>query len=247
MNYLNLGALLCVVFLIVENLVDEGQKIFAGITVLAVLGLFAFTQNIVVPYDAISYLCIAAAVYGTVFRPFGWNPLWTVVPALIIGGLSRETAALILSFYAAWHWRDLLSFSTIKDGAGSHLGQLVILFVVYSCPYIGVRTLIPSDNLFFTGLRLADNLVHQFSKFGWLFLGTSMIGFCLLKPARTECVVFAIFASPYIIMNSLISNPREYRLFIPILIIMILMQLIRGLQASKALESNVRPERKFTI
>lgn len=235
-NFFTLGALLSVVFLIVESLVIEEQRIFTEITVLAVLGLFAFTQNIVVPYDAISYLCLAVAFYGTVLRPFGWNPLWTVLPALIIGGLSRETAALILSFYAAWHWRSLLSFSTLSEGAKSPLGQLVILVVVYAGLYAGLRILIPSDRMFFTGVRLGDNLIHQFSRFGWMFLALSMAGFCMLKPARTECAVFAIFASPYIAMISLISNPREYRLFIPIFIILILMQLARGLQSSNQLK-----------
>lgn len=231
-NFFTLGFLLSAVFLIVENLVRPEQGIITEITVLAVLGLFAFTQSIIVPYDALSYFCLVIAIYGTAFRPFDLNPLWIVIPALIIGGLTRETAALILSFYAGWHWRELFSFSSLREGLRRPLGQLVALVLIYSALYISLRTFIPSDRMFFTGVRISDNLLHQFSKFGWLFLFSSMVGFCLLRPARVECAVFVLFSMPYVVMISFISNPREYRLFVPIFLIMILMQLIRGMRAS---------------
>ena len=231
-NFLTLCALLSIVFLIVENLVDTSTSIVTEITVLCVLGLFAFTQNVVVPYDALSYVCLAVAIYATAIRPFGLNPLWLVIPALIVGGLTRETAALILSFYAGWHWRHLFLFSELRSGLRSPLGQLILLVAIYCLLYVTLRTLIPSDRMFFTGIRFADNKVHQFSQFGWMFLASGMAGFCLLRAARIECIVFVIFSMPYVIMISLISNPREYRLFIPIFLIMILMQLIKGLRST---------------
>lgn len=230
-NYFTLGLFLSVVFLVVESVVSRGLEVLTEATVLTMLGLFAFTQNIVVPYDALSYFCLALSVYAVVCRPYGIHPLLLLFPALLIGGLTRETAALILSFFAAWHWRELLNISGLRAGLRHPLGQLAALVAFYIAIYVVLRVLIPSDRLFFTGVRIEDNLRHQFSRFGWLFLASGMAGFCLLQPARVECLAFSFFALPYILMITFISNPREYRLFIPIFLVMILMQVIKAVKA----------------
>ena len=183
------------------------------------------SQYIIVPYDMLSYLFLAIAMYCIFHRPNTWLTVAILCVTIILATLTRETVVLILSLYAAVHIAKL--FERWPDNAGEDLRHMLTLAIItgtFIAVYVLLRLVIQNEEPFYQGFRLETNLDSRMTLVGFFFF-CAWVAFCLLyREARGTVALYILAAVPYIAAISLIANPREIRLWIPLLITMIVLQ-----------------------
>jgi hypothetical protein len=227
LNTLVLCLAASVLYLIVMRLEAAGSEVSANLLMLVLLGLMIFPQYVVVPYDMLTYLFLAIAIYQILWQPADTTRLILLSLVVILAALTRETAAIILSFYATIHFDALLHPSRSGSGGVSPRVSLVVLTLCFLAIYIGLRVWLGTGDTAFQKFRLDQNLTQNFSIVGALFF-VSCVALALLNPrARRSSLLFMLASSPYWLMIFAVGNPREMRLWVPVLLPLLLIQ-VRG-------------------
>ncbi len=228
LNTVVLGMTMSVFFVIAEKLNVTKQSFLTDLCLIVLLGIMIFSQYVIVPYDMLSYLFLALAMYLVLFRSGRIDTLVYLCAVIILGTLTRETAALILSFYAAVNFKDLIKipprFFDTSGERPSPLLTLALLTVCFLGTYVALRLNIETHQPFFKGVRVAYNLADQFSVFGMIYFVVASAALLTAPAARNTVALFMIAAAPYIVGMIMIANPREIRLWAPVLMPMFLLQ-----------------------
>lgn len=179
---------------------------------LTVLFFICLSQFVVVPYDMIS-LFLMAVCMDLMLRDEGPWTLPVLAGLTIIAAMTRETAALILSFYATL-WVMRRELRTPRTLAG--LGLLVAAFVG---AYVMLRVMVGWDQAAFNELIPPDTL-RPGSIVSILFFLAAMVVLVdwARRPAVKATGVFLAFSCPYIAAILLTGILFEIRLWIPVLL-----------------------------
>lgn len=203
--YLLNTAFLCLTLLVLSGYLSD-------LELLAVTLLVALTQFVVVPYDAVAYFFLACT--------YRWRRnLWLTAVIVFLAALNRETAALSLSLYAA----------LLFLGRGGSLRGLVVLVCVFAATYLSLR--------FAYGWDYAAG--NEFTFIMYLNRNSAVgIGFALAagyalvrRPAAAG--VFLACSLPYVFSIMLTGNPFEVRLWVPLLLGVMLVQVEEGESAGR--------------
>lgn len=203
----------------------ENTRMSVEVLTMLYVGVLALSQYIVVPYDMLSHLFLAAAIYCIWYLPAGVLRVLSLGLIMVGATLTRETSAVILAFYAAWNYQALLKAplkDTFRWGPRLELAYLTVLFLVV---YIGLRVVLGTEDAVFNRNRLAVNFSENFSLLGGLFFVSTIVLALIYGEKRWRATLFLLASSPYWIFIFFISNPREIRILLPVLIPLMLIQL----------------------
>lgn len=192
----------------------------ADLAVLLLALLMAITQYVVVPYDTMSYFFLCLAFVLIFARTSLMN---TVLLGLVVvlGALTRETAALILAFYFAVHHRSLLARPFRRSAAQA---TLLFLIVCFLATYAGLRLALGPGEAVFQDVQLLANLVNPFGLAGLLFAVAATAVLLLSSPGRRESVVFLLASLPYALFILATARLWEIRLWVPVLLSIVVLK-----------------------
>lgn len=201
----------------------------AAIPVLLYSFLFAVSQFVFVPYDSLVYFLLIVGVHF-VMRLDEHPLLYSLAIGLlmVLGGMTRETITLLLSFYAALILVKYQKKMQIKQD----VMRLALFTVLYSATYIGLRLVYGFSQAVVNENTTLLNLSVTGSKVGILFLvcglfllHTSISG-DYVRDKKRAYWAFMLFSLPYLIPVFISGIWMEIRLFVPIfLLLMILTQI----------------------
>lgn len=224
MNTLLLCLTTSVLVVIVSCLGAGSASPVADLVIVVLLGMMVLAQYVVVPYDMLSYLFLAVAMH-LVFRgpagPFGVVLLSAVV---VLATLTRETAAIILAIYAAVHFDSLVRPSRASSGRVSPRTVLGVLTLCFLAVYVALRVWLGTEHALFGSVRIRQNVSETFSMVGGLFFVGTLALALFQDRARRTTALFILASAPYWVAMFLIANPREIRLWVPVLIPLLLIQ-----------------------
>lgn len=234
LNTLVLCLTASVFYALAARLEQENTRMSVELLTMVYVGILALSQYVVVPYDMLSHLFLAAAIYCIWYFPAGLSRALLLGLIVIGATLTRETSAVILAFYAAWNYNALLKTplkESFKWGPRLELVYLTLLFLVV---YIGLRVVLGTEDAVFNRNRIAVNFSENFSLLGGLLFVSTIVLALLYGAKRLRAGLFLLASSPYWIFIFFISNPREIRILLPVLIPLMLIQLRENPQRSEA-------------
>jgi len=171
--------------------------------------LIALSQYVVCPYDNLSYFLFLLSIL-LIVRPFNFSfVLLSLVLAL--STLARESSALALPFYFAFHTRQNIRLKK------KELVELLVLGGTFVATYVSLRIVLGfGDHPLYEEVRLARNFRGLWNLSGILLL--FVVSFLLGTGSRNKkrCLAFFLASSPYILGMLAIARPWEVRLWVPI-------------------------------
>ena len=198
--YLLNTAFLCLTLLVLSDRLSD-------IELLAFTLLVALTQFVVVPYDAVAYFFLACT--------FRWRRnLWVTAAVVFLAALNRETAALSLSLYA----------SLFFLGRGGSLRGLAVLTSVFAATYLSLRFAYGWD--YATGNEFT--FVRYLNRNSAVGIGFALAAGYALVRRPAWAAVFLVCSLPYVVSIMLTGNPFEVRLWVPLLLGVMLVQVEEG-------------------
>lgn len=158
----------------------------------------------------VAYYGFCTNYTGRVFHEAGFRRLYeSGVYKYRVLGRSRESAALVLAFCAAYHWREL------RHRRRRHVAELAVLTLAFVATYVGLRLWLGMDRGVYQSVQLARNLqAHSVAGFCLLLLISYAIG--AGSRNETACRRFMLACSPYVAAMVVIARPWEIRLWTPI-------------------------------
>ena len=177
--------------------------------------LIALSQFVVVPYDTLSYFLLATSLYLSLRSPAAWvAPVLFVV--VVLGALTRETCTLILSMYAVVCVMD-------SGRRRRRVGVLAVLVSTFLLVYVCLRVVYGRSNAVGNGITISS-LSHAKNIIG---LGFAL---CLVAIILFDAVgggaragwLFLLFSLPYLASILLMGVQFEFRLWVPVLLVLIL-------------------------
>ncbi len=189
--------------------------------ILFLCSLMALSQYTVVPYDTLTYFFLSAAALIIQSKQRSWNILALGI-IVVLATLTRETAALILAFYFAQHYKAILTkpshFKLNKEQ-----GTLLLLTICFAMTYAALRLTLGFEHALFQTFTFPQNY-NIFSLAGILFFVSLTLLLLLTQTAMNEMLAFLIAALPYIILMLLVAAPWEIRLWIPLILLLTIMK-----------------------
>lgn len=135
---------------------------------------------------------------------------------IFISTFVRETACLNIAFFAA----AFMEVRELRKGNFIYVKECLFLAVAFILPYIGLRLFIQQQTSFVEGLYIIKNFTSPYNIAGLLF-GILSIFFTYglsEKPGKKMIGNYLFFASPYLVMITLVGLFWESRLFMPLIV-----------------------------
>ena len=197
--------------------------------------LMAITQYVVTPYDMLSYFLLTAATW-LIFRSRGTAGFIALCFVVLLATLTRESSALIMSFYVAVHASTLLRLGAL----GKRHVELAIMVAMYAATYVGLRIFLGFEHGLSGSVALARNVTEPPQIAGLVL--SAALAYVLLADRinRRRCFVFLATASPYVAMTLLIANPWEVRLYVPVIMLLTLLKVYPPRMANRTAASRPR-------
>jgi hypothetical protein len=222
-NTLFLCLACCVLVLLFDRLSPPHGVWVGDLLVLLLALLTTVMQFVVVPYDTLAsfFLCLAFSLILREPRPATTILLGLVV---VLGALTRETAALILAFYVAVHHRRLLARPVRWSAQHS---TLIFLAACFLLTYAGMRLALGPGNAVFEDLRLVENLTSPFGLAGLIFFLAVTAVLLLSGPGQRESLLFLLASLPYLVFILVTARLWEMRLWIPVFLAIVVLKVWR--------------------
>lgn len=195
------------------------DSIAAELTVVAVSMAIALAAFVVTPYDGLFFAFQMAAVFVTLVVP-PTASLFPIVVVTALAALTRESAYFVPIFYLAVHHRSVIANTAARQ-------IFVAASATVAIVYVGLRAAVGwagSSSVFYA---------WQWSyNFEWTALtGTAMLlaSIVLLLADgrnRRERIWFAVLAAPYLVFVHVFAAPWEWRLWIPVLVPLVVLNVI---------------------
>lgn len=217
--------LACVVLTrLFEKLAPPGSVWIGDLSVLFLTLLMTITQYVIVPYDTLTYLLMALAV-SLIFSEPKRGTLVLLGVVVVLATLTRETSALLLSFYFALHHRRLLARPLRWSPQHKTLTFLVATFLL---TYVGLRLVLGAEEkALFEDVQLMENLTGPLALAGLLFALAVTAVLALNEPARREGLVFLLASSPYLLVIVATARLWEIRLWVPVFLLLVILKVWR--------------------
>lgn len=206
----------------------SGWSVAPELTVVAVAMAVALAAFVVTPYDGVFFAFQMAAILVTL----AMTPGGALLPLAVITGLAaltRETAYFIPVFFLAVHHRAIVSGDRAARAAFTISSAAVVLV------YAGVRAVVgwSGASSVFYAWQWASNLEWT-ALTGTAMLAASLV--LLLGAGRNyrERIWFAVLSAPYVVFVHIFAAPWEWRLWVPVLVPLVVLQVMPDRVASGA-------------
>ena len=213
----------CVLFFIFKGHKDD-RFLFVELPILGLTLLMTVTQYVVVPYDTLSYLFLLVGVYFCLNSSQGIGTILLLALTISLAVLNRETAFLIISFYVAINYRQVLLHNPLR-GISSQQWVTVILSAVFLITYISLRLYYGFEQALYQDVQLFESF-RVFAIVGMIFMILIMLNLLLTSPVTSQMKAFIFTSAPYTLMIILVAMPNEMRLWIPILLPLIILKVL---------------------
>lgn len=170
--------------------------------------IMTLTQFVPTAYDMLSCFFLLAAAY-LIVRPMRWG-FAGVLLCVGLGALTRESAAMILALYLAYHVGDLMRLNR------EAIWRLTTMIALFAVVYVALRLYYGTEHAVCQMVRWRLNVMDQKSLFGLLLL-PALCGLIMAGVARPmRCWVFLAACAPYALAMLTIANTWEVRLWVPV-------------------------------
>ena len=214
-------------FLAIHRLCPQPFTWINDVALLLMALLMAITQYVVVPYDMLSYFCLAAAIWIMLQFRLGALRLLLLCAALIAGTLTRETTLLIVAFYVGIYHQEIFQ----KPRAGklrSEQKDLIALFACFAATYGLLRVYYGTEHGAYQQITIGGFLTFAPDVLGLIFSVAMIVVLTMGHAGRREALWFMLAASPYLLAIIIVASPWETRLVCPIFIGLIVIKLRNG-------------------
>ncbi len=205
----------------VFNRANSDSFFSCELPVLSILGLIALTQYIVVPYDTLTYACLFAAIYLTIDEKHNKFNVLALCLIMMIATLTRESSAIIISFYTAWHWTKISQMPV--SSINKHQWGLIAIICTFIATYFGLRLELGFSQGLFHEITINRNINISFY-LALLFFVSILSLFFLSEENSDICKRFLFFSLPYAVMITIVAIPQELRLWMPIILPLIIIK-----------------------
>jgi len=189
-------------------LANCAKRFVVSTTVMVAAMLMGMSQYVVCPYDMLSCFLLLLS-YFLILRPFRYSILILVI-VLAAGTLTRESAALALSFFLAHN------YSRLVKKKRRELLQLGILVAVFITTYGLLRVFLGFDRAIWENVHLIYNLTQLRSWIGIMALLIVSYLITASSPDKKKSLIFLVTSSPYWLGMLFIADVWEIRLWVPI-------------------------------
>jgi hypothetical protein len=185
--------------------------------------LISFSQFVITPYDTLSYCFLALAILPIMKNKPGILDDIFLGIIIVLATLTRETVALILSFYLAVHHRTILTKFIPMNALQWRLLLMTLLFLA---TYWLLRWQLGMENATFHRFRLLRNFSDDpLPIVGGMFLPCVMSLFFTDTTNRRPLMIFLLASVPYTLMMFAVAYPWEIRLWVPVILLMVFLKL----------------------
>jgi hypothetical protein len=216
------------------------QKIFLPLFVLLMVG---FSQFVLTPYDIISYFLLVFTFWASLhyIRTGGVGWLLVLCGAIVISTLTKESVVLNISalaalFFSAYRW-SVVFFKKIAPPV------MAFLFT-----YLALKLSLSGNTDFTAGLKLHINFrAEPSSAMGILFSLFILYAFTHFSDnTQNKKLIryFLLFSLPFLISIPLVGILIEFRLWMPVILMVLLLSLLNSAATMRLLENNHRVQEK---
>jgi len=200
---------------------DKKDFLHIDLPVLFLALMMSFAQFVITPYDTLSYFFLALSLLPCMkAKPTLFDDL-LLGTTLVLGTLTRETAALTLSFYFTVHYRQILSKSFTPEKM-----RLLCLTLLFLLTYWLLRWQIGMEDATHKSFRLLRNFSDDpLPIIGAVFFPAILALFFTDDDGKTYLKLFLWASLPYWLAMLCVAYPWEIRLWVPIFIVMTLIKL----------------------
>lgn len=175
------------------------------------VALIALSQYVVVPYDTLSYFLLCLGILA-ILSARGSNLPLLCLPAIVaLATLTRESSAIILSFYAACY--------VVRNGwrIRQEIWGLILAAGVFLAVYYGLRIVYGFDHSV-RGNTFVRRQLTQNGAVSMLFFLSTLSLLCVGSKNAKGVLLFLLFSAPYIYTIMTRAIVWEVRLWLPLLI-----------------------------
>lgn len=183
--------------------------------------LMSFAQFVITPYDTLSYFFLALALIPCCKQQPSWGDHLLLAAVVVLGTLTRETAALILSLYFTVHRQKILSKRITPE-----LVRLLALVALFLLTYCALRWHLGTEDATHKSFRFFRNISNDpLPIVGGLFFLAMLVPFFIDGIGNRHLKVFLLASLPYWLMMFAVAYPWEIRLWVPIFLLMTFIKL----------------------
>lgn len=217
-----------VLFLLLLRLLPPAQSHFSYLLLLFFALLSAMTQYVITPYDSLSN-CLFVCAAALILVPGGPARFALLLFLTMLSTLTRESSALILSFYLAINAGSIL----VRRGPTRNQLELATLVFAFLLPYLLLRFLLGTKNAAYEEVVAAHMLHSPLSLLGLIFLLAFLFLFLADARNRKPCALFILASLPYLVPMLFVAYLWEIRLWVPVILGLMLIK-IKPVNASPA-------------
>jgi len=187
------------------------------------------TQYVVVPYDTLSYFFLSIAAFLILKNK---QKVWEIIIlsiVVILATLTRETASLILAFYFAFNYKEILKKTELFK-INQKQRELLIITLCFLCTYFGLRFALGFENGIYKEITLI-NITNILSILSILFFVSIFILIVITKVKTKETFIFLLATLPYTLALLAISILWEIRLWVPVILLLLILKIPRSINS----------------
>jgi hypothetical protein len=188
----------------------------------------SFSQFVITPYDTLSYFFLALAMSVTLHPAPSWRSNTVLGLVVVLATLTRETAALILAFYFAVHYKDIVKKPVTRFFNTRQL-TLLLVTVLFISTYWILRWKLGMEDATHKHFRLFRNFSDDpLPIVGTIFFPALLCLFFTDNTARKTLKRFLLASTPYWLAMLFFAYPWEIRLWVPVILAMVFLKLVHS-------------------
>ncbi len=208
--------------------VPQKDFLHIDLPVLFLALMMSFAQFVITPYDTLSYFLLALSLLPCMKAQPTWLDDLLLGVTLILATLTRETAALTLSFYFTVHYRQILSRQITPEKI-----RLLCMIVIFLLAYWLLRWHLGMEDATHKSFRLLRNFSNDpLPIIGAIFFPAVLALFFTDSDGKTWLKIFLLASLPYWLAMFCVAYPWEIRLWVPIFLVMAFIKLSHQALAS---------------
>jgi hypothetical protein len=221
--------LTCITLFIVLGGLINNDFMAVDLPLMFMCCLMTITQYVVVPYDTLSYFFLSIAAFLILKNK---QKVWEIIIlsiVVILATLTRETASLILAFYFAFNYKEILKKTELFK-INQKQRELLIITLCFLCTYFGLRFALGFENGIYKEITLI-NITNILSILSILFFVSIFILIVITKVKTKETFIFLLATLPYTLALLAISILWEIRLWVPVILLLLILKIPRSINS----------------
>jgi hypothetical protein len=211
-----------ILFLVLLILGSEITVFIYDVTLLFITLLIALSQYVIVPYDMLTTFFLSLSALLTLNNRASLVNSIILCLIVILSALTHESTFVILAFYVTIKFDSVFN-KRLPFTLNHERITLLVMGLCFIIVYLSLRIEFGFEQAFFQFVRLGSNLTRFYPLAGILLFISLVVLFLTNRLANKETTIFLLASSPYIISILALANPWEIRLWVPIIILSVIL------------------------